>query len=292
MCVYRCVLIRMLTLQIDEVRRLIGPQSGKLALYCSDATISRYLRARNWNVKKAVKMLNASLKWRQEYKPEDIRWDDVAMEAETGKIYRSNYKDKSGRPVLVMRPRCQNSKSIKGQIKYLVYCMENAIIDFPEDQEQMIWLIDFHGFNLSHISIKVTKETAYVLQEHYPERLGVAILYDAPKIFEPFWMVAKPFLEPKTANKVKFGYADDANTSKMMNELFDMEVVESAFGGKDNADFDITKYAERMREDDKRILSFWKMDASPLPTNSPLDSKIKREEDGAFINECVPVKSS
>lgn len=83
----------------------------------------------------------------------------------------------------------QNTKSVKGQIKYLVYCMENAVVNLPEDQEQMVWLIDFHGFNLSHISIKVTKETAHVLQEHYPERLGIAILYDAPKIFEPFWKV-------------------------------------------------------------------------------------------------------
>ncbi|KAK6116122.1 hypothetical protein DH2020_008391 [Rehmannia glutinosa] len=255
--------------KIDEVRRLIGPQSGKLALYCSDASISRYLRARNWNVKKAVKMLKATLKWRLEFKPEEIRWDDVAVEAETGKIYRSSYKDKYGRPVLVMRPRCQNSKSIKGQIKYLVYCMENAILDLPRGQEEMVWLIDFHGFNLSNISIKVTRETAHVLQEHYPERLGVAILYDAPKIFEPFWMVAKPFLEPKTANKVKFAYSDNPNTTKIMDELFDMELVESAFGGKDDEDFDITKYAERMREDDKKIPLFWKTDshvaATPLP---------------------------
>ena len=63
-----------LYLQINEVRRLIGPLSGKLALFCSDACIARYLRARNWNVKKAVKMLKASLKWRREYKPEEIRW--------------------------------------------------------------------------------------------------------------------------------------------------------------------------------------------------------------------------
>lgn len=83
----------------------------------------------------------------------------------------------------------QNTKSTKGQIKYLVYCMENAILNLPEGQEQMVWLIDFHGFTLSSVSIKVTKETAHVLQEHYPERLGVAILYDPPKIFEPFWKV-------------------------------------------------------------------------------------------------------
>jgi len=37
--------------------------------------------------------------------------EDVAEEAETGKIYRSNYTDKHGRTVLVMRPARQvNSK--------------------------------------------------------------------------------------------------------------------------------------------------------------------------------------
>lgn len=277
--------------KIDEVRKLIGPLSGKLALYCSDASISRYLVARSWNVKKAVKMLKASLKWRLNYKPEEICWDDVAKEAETGKIYRSNYTDKCGRPVLVMRPRCQNTKSVKGQIKYLVYCMENAVVNLPEDQEQMVWLIDFHGFNLSNISVMVTKETAHVLQDHYPERLGIAILYDAPKIFEPFWKIAKPFLDPKTASKVKFMYSDDPNSKKMMEELFDMSLVESAFGGDDKADFDINKYAERMREDEKKLSSFWKKDdysassAQPTvaadpsvePTNSESDSEVLDE---------------
>lgn len=278
--------------KIDEMRKLIGPLSGKLALYCSDVSISRYLAARSWNVKKAAKMLKTTLKWRLDYKPEEIRWDDVASEAETGKIYRSNYKDKLGRPVLVMRPRCQNTKSVKGQIKYLVYCMENAVVNLPEDQEQMVWLIDFHGFNLSNISIKVTKETAHVLQDHYPERLGIAILYDAPKVFEPFWKIAKPFLDPKTASKVKFMYSDDPNSKKMMEELFDMSLVESAFGGDDKADFDVNKYAERMREDDKKLSSFWNKDdnsassAQPTliadlslePTNSDSDSEVSDEK--------------
>ncbi|KAL7176025.1 hypothetical protein ACSBR2_029575 [Camellia fascicularis] len=243
--------------KINELRSLLGPLPDKSSIYCSDASISRYLRARAWNVKKATKMMKETLKWRLEYKPEEIRWDEVAHEAETGKIYRSNYADKHGRPVLVMRPGCQNSKSVKAQIRYLVYCMENAIMNLPQNQEEMIWLIDFHGFNLSNISFKSTRETAHVLQEHYPERLGVAILYNPPKFFEPFWTVVKPFLEPKTANKVKFVYSDDPNTMKIMEDLFDKDKLESAFGGKDNAGFDINKYAKRMREDDKRIPSFW-----------------------------------
>lgn len=67
--------------------------------------------------------------------------------------------------------------------------MENAIQNLPSDQEQMIWLIDFHGFNLSNISINSTKETANILQNQYPERLGLAILYNPPKFFEPFYKV-------------------------------------------------------------------------------------------------------
>lgn len=278
--------------KIDEMRKLIGPLSGKLALYCSDASISRYLAAQSWNVKKAAKMLKASLKWRLDFKPEEIRWDDVASEAETGKIYRSNYKDKHGRPVLVMRPRCQNTKSVEGQMKYLVYCMENAVVNLPEDQEQMIWLVDFRGYTLSNFSIKVTKETAHILQDYYPERLGIAILYDAPKIFEPFWKLAKPFLDPKTVSKVQFMYSDDPNSKKMMEELFDMSLVESAFGGDDKADFDVNKYAERMREDDKKLSAFWKKDdnsasnAQPTvtadpslePTNSDSDSEVLDEK--------------
>ena len=67
--------------------------------------------------------------------------------------------------------------------------MENAILNLPSDQEQMIWLIDFNGFNLSNISIKSTKETVFILQDQYPESLGLAILYNPPKFFEPFYKV-------------------------------------------------------------------------------------------------------
>ncbi|CAN1188435.1 Phosphatidylinositol transfer protein 3 [Linum perenne] len=249
--------------KINEVRRLVGTLPETLSIYCSNATICRYLTARNWNVKKATKMLKDTIKWRADYKPQDIHWEEIAQEADTGKIYRSNCIDKQGRPVLVMRPSRQNTKSIKGQIRYLVYCMENAIMNLPPGQEKMVWLIDFEGFNLSHVSLKVTRETANVLQNHYPERLGLAILYNPPKFFEPFWMAAKVFLEPKTHNKVKFVYSDVPETMKIMEEYFDMERLESAFGGKDMAGFDIGEYAERMKEDDKKMPSFWTKEFCP-----------------------------
>lgn len=62
--------------------------------------------------------------------------------------------------------------------------------------------------------------------------------------------VPKPLLEAKTGNKVKFVYSNNRSSTEIMNDLFDIEVMEAAFGGKDLADFDIAKHTERMQEDD------------------------------------------
>ncbi|GAB2290578.1 hypothetical protein Dimus_024859 [Dionaea muscipula] len=69
-------------------------------------------------------------------------------------------------------------------------------------------------------------------------------------------LVARPFLEPKTRHKVKFIYADDANSMKIMEDLFDINCLDSAFGRNNAEGFDLLKYAESMKEDDERM-SFW-----------------------------------
>lgn len=63
-------------------------------------------------------------------------------------------------------------------------------MNLPPDQEQMVWLVEFEGWNMSMLPVMTVKETAHVLQDHYPERLAYAILYNPPKIFEAFWNVS------------------------------------------------------------------------------------------------------
>ncbi|KAG6750846.1 hypothetical protein POTOM_045361 [Populus tomentosa] len=324
--------------KINDVRKILGPVADKLPVLCSDASISRYLRARNWNTKKAAKMLKNTLKWRLEFKPEKIRWEDIAKEAETGKVYRANYLDKKGRTVLIFRPGFQNTSDIRGQIRHLVYCMENATTTLNPDQDQMVWLIDFQGWTMSCISVKAARETAHILQNHYPERLGVGILYNPPKVFESFWTVrknadslysivnifldngtnvwnyetnpinfvfvpvvsnlvhlvipcglyndtspmltvipkftklaflqlVKPFIEPKTYKKVRFVYSNGPQSQKLMEELFDMDKLDCAFGGRNSAGFNHEAYAQWMREDDKK-----KFDMMNCGSSSPLPS--------------------
>lgn len=60
--------------QIKELRAALGPLSGRSLQYCTDACLGRYLEARNWNLEKAKKMIEETLRWRASYKPEEIRW--------------------------------------------------------------------------------------------------------------------------------------------------------------------------------------------------------------------------
>ncbi|KAL3841109.1 hypothetical protein ACJIZ3_025700 [Penstemon smallii] len=278
--------------KINEVRNLIGPVANKFPTECSDASILRFLKARNWNTKKATKMFKETLKWRLAYKPEKIQWsltfktffstltqEDVAREAETGKLYKANYFDKHGRTVLVMRPGPENSNSVQVQIKYLVYCMENAISNLESDQEQMVWLINFERWNMASISVKVTRETARVLQDCYPERLGVAILYNPPKVFESFWLLVKPFLEHKTYKKVKFVYSDQPQSMKLMESLFDLEKLESSFGGKFTEKFDFEAYAKRMKDEEKSRCDLNSCNDQQTSVVSDVGSEISDEGD-------------
>jgi hypothetical protein len=87
-------------------------------------------------------------------------------------------------------PICQNTTSGEDNVRHLVYLLENAVLNLPEGQEQMSWLIDFTGFSLNtSISVKTARDIIHILQNHYPERLAVAFLYSPPRIFQAFWKV-------------------------------------------------------------------------------------------------------
>ncbi|KAJ6975072.1 phosphatidylinositol transfer protein 3-like [Populus alba x Populus x berolinensis] len=151
--------------------------------------------------------------------------------------------------------------------------MENATTTLNPDQDQMVWLIDFQGWTMSCISVKAARETAHILQNHYPERLGVGILYNPPKVFESFWTLVKPFIEPKTSKKVRFVYSNGPQSQKLMEELFDMDKLDCAFGGRNSAGFNHETYAQWMREDDKK-----KFDMMNCGSSSPLPSTMSESQ--------------
>ncbi|GKV04840.1 hypothetical protein SLEP1_g16942 [Rubroshorea leprosula] len=247
--------------KVKELRAELGSLSGRSSLYCTDACLRRYLEARNWNIEKSKKMLEESLKWRSTYKPEDIRWHQVAVESETGKLYRAGFHDRHGSTVLILRPGKQNTTSLDDQMRQLVYMIENAILNLPEGQEQMSWLIDFTGWTLStSVPIKSARETVNILQNHYPERLAVAFLYNPPRIFEAFWKIVKYFLDAKTFQKVKFVYPKNNDSVELMKSYFDEENLPIEFGGKAELEYNHEEFSKLMVQDDVKSANLWGSD--------------------------------
>ncbi|GAB4849157.1 hypothetical protein Ancab_003966 [Ancistrocladus abbreviatus] len=265
--------------KVKELKVALGPLTGHGSKYCTDACLRRYLEARNWNLNNTKKMLEETLKWRSTYKPEEIRWHEVAYEGETGKLFRANFHDRSERTVLIMRPGKQNSKSAEGNIRHLVYMLENAILNLSEGQEQMLWLIDFTGWSLStSASVKTTREVINILQNHYPERLAIAFLYNPPRIFETFWKAVKYFLDPKTFQKVKFVYPNDEDSVELMRSYFDVENLPSEFGGNATLEYDHEEFSRLMAQDDVIAAKFWGFDDKPFhASNGHLGTEVVPE---------------
>ena len=107
------------------------------------------------------------------------------------------------------------------------------------------------------VPIKTARETANILQNHYPERLAVAFLYNPPRIFETFWKIVKYFLDPKTFQKVKFVYPKNGESSSLLEEFFDMDKLQSSFGGKNNQQYDHEEFSKLMHQDDVKTAEYW-----------------------------------
>ncbi|KAI4386757.1 hypothetical protein MLD38_004662 [Melastoma candidum] len=251
-------------IKVKELRDELGPLSGRRLKYCTDPCLRRYLIARNWNVEKALKMLEDTLEWRSTFKPEEIRWHEVAHEGETGKVSRADFFDRQGRTVLIMRPGKQNTTSAEGNIRHLVYLIENSILNLPEGQEQMSWLIDFTGWTLkTQVPVKTARDIVHILQNHYPERLAGAFLYNPPRIFEAFWKAVRYFLDPKTFEKVKFVYPKNKDSVELMSTFFDVENLPAEFGGKATLTYNHKEFSKMMEGDDVKTAEFWSSDDKP-----------------------------
>lgn len=246
--------------QVSELRTALGHLSGpRSQKYCSDGCLRRYLEIRNWNVEKAKKMLEGTLKWRSIYKPEEILWHEVAAGSETGLLSRANFNDRAGRPVLIMRPGRQNTTSPENSIRLLVYLVEKTILNLPEGQEEITWLVDFTGWSLNtSVAMKTARDIVNILQNHYPRTLGFSLIYNTPKIFEAFWKILKYFIDQESIQRIKFVCPKNKESMELIQSLFDTENLPIEFGGSSaTLDYNHKELSRLMNQEDVKTAALW-----------------------------------
>lgn len=223
-----------------------APLSDVEKAWLSRECLLRYLRASKWNTQHAIRRICETLVFRREFGVDPdttLTADLVSVENETGKELQLGY-DNDDRPCLYLKPGKQNTKATHRQVQHLVFMLERVIDMMVPGQDSLALLIDFKkGGKLP--SISVGREVLNILQNHYPERLGKALLVNIPAVAWVFLKIINPFIDPMTREKLVF--------SQPMPDYVPKEQLDKDYGGEvdfvydhkiywpDFVDFSLTK---------------------------------------------------
>ena len=161
-----------------------GPLTDSERCWLSRDCLVRYLRATKWTVDDAHRRLLSTLAWRREYGLEGFKAEYISPEQETGKELLLGY-DLQGRPCHYLTPNRQNTDASPRQIHHLFYMVERVVELMPPGVEALSLLINFKPSKKrenTSVGISVAREVLHILQNHYPERLGKALIINGKSL--------------------------------------------------------------------------------------------------------------
>ncbi|KAI0760942.1 CRAL/TRIO domain-containing protein [Trametes elegans] len=186
---------------------LPGVEDGVLKeeekFWLSCECLLRFLRAVKWaSAQAAIKRLEETLKWRRDYGLYDtITAAHVEPEAVTGKMVIWGY-DADNRPGLYLRPSKQNTEESIRQVHYVVWALERVTELMGPGVETLALMVNFAD-RAKNPSMGQSRRVLNILQTHYPERLGRALVVNLPFLVNAFFQLIIPFVDPLTRPKLK-----------------------------------------------------------------------------------------
>ncbi|KAJ0988989.1 hypothetical protein J5N97_007345 [Dioscorea zingiberensis] len=186
-------------------------------------TMLRFMKARGFNVKKAISMWSDMLQWRREFGTDSILQDFAFHELEEVlQYYPHGYHgvDKEGRPLYIERlgkidlDKLLNVTTVERFLKYHVQSLEKLFIEkYPACSlvakrhiQTMTTILDVQGVNwmsvgkLVHdIVISISK----IDSDNYPEILNQMFIVNAGSGFRLLWSALKNFIDPRTSAKIQ-----------------------------------------------------------------------------------------
>mmetsp|Transcript_43816 Transcript_43816/g.171350 ORF Transcript_43816/g.171350 Transcript_43816/m.171350 type:complete len:265 (-) Transcript_43816:1493-2287(-) len=210
--------VEVLKAQIENTIEL----DDALRTWLTDVTYTRFLRARDQNISKSYKMLSNTIAWRKKKSPEKVVCVACQKNPRSHSL-RAIGVCKIGRPVFYSCFQVDN-RNVDDNITHCIHLLEKVFELECTLEQNYIWVMDFSGFSAADLNPKFSVKAMKMFQSHYPERMGIAVLFDAPRSFQALWRVLKLVVDENTKKKMLF--QNPAAEYPEFDKLFDRELTD------------------------------------------------------------------
>ncbi|KAJ9243410.1 hypothetical protein DTO169E5_2653 [Paecilomyces variotii] len=253
----------------------LKPEELRLALWSMtkqdnpDALLLRFLRARKWDVSKALVMLISTLRWRLKEMHVD---DDIVRKGEGNAALQSQSSDpaekkageefmtqlrmgksfahgidRNGRPICYVRVRLHkgSEQSAETMERFTVLLIESTRMMLAPPIETAAIVFDMTDFTLANMDYHPVKFIIKCFEANYPECLGAILIHKAPWIFSGIWKIIRGWLDPVVAAKVNF-----TNSVEDLEQFIPRDRIIKELGGDEDWEY---KYIEPTADENARM---------------------------------------
>ncbi|XP_054035183.1 alpha-tocopherol transfer protein [Dryobates pubescens] len=202
-----------------------------------DSFLLRFLRARDFHLDLAWRLLKNYQKWRIEC-PEisaDLNPASILGLLQAGYHGVLRQRDPHGSKVLIYRIAQWDPKLFTAYDVFRVSLITSELIvkEIETQRNGVKAIFDLQGWRIAHafqISPAVAKKIAAVLTDSFPLKVRGIHLINEPLFFHPVFALIKPFLTEKIKARV---HMHGSNYTQTLSEHFPVSMLPQEYGGEE-----------------------------------------------------------
>lgn len=244
--------------QLKAINDLINLlQSNNLILFDDGEheflKLLRFLRARQFDIQASFEMINSDVSWRHDSGKNTLRNElgKTVLECEPSDVTKyfptwlQGY-DKQGRPISWRQFgkfeiwNILKATTLDNLVKFhaweneqMLRLMGDASIRTNRNIETFVIIIDAEGWSMrlaTSDAFAFIKEMVRIDSSHYPERLGMLIIINAPTMLSFAWRIIQNFLDEVTKAKIKI-VSNPKDWKVELGNHIDMDQIPIMYGG-------------------------------------------------------------